>query len=308
MSFRRLAVPLALLAFVPLAHAQVLDDVTLTVGAIDGLAKDDGQDVVAYKGNATVEVTVKVGCAAILDAMANGRDLLDHVDVAPVDPPAWLVAESHDVPMDPSACITDAGTGSGYLTLTDEFPFSVAASAPGVVTQSLNLTASLENGAESAPVQVLFAVQFHSDYDVVPSVAFPYTVTGKTANFTVSVTNRANARSMVMVEEQHVSTGTFSGLGSTVYQPPETKTFQVTFKAPDRCWADAQVEFKTFSHYLLLDQRAGTYKGERQFTWDFTNGVACTPGKDDTSKKSPVGGLAVLPVLLGAALLARRRL
>ena len=40
----------------------------------------------------------------------------------------------------------------------------------------------------------------HADYAVVPSVTFPYTVTGKSANFTVTVTNRGNARSMVMME------------------------------------------------------------------------------------------------------------
>jgi hypothetical protein len=308
MSFRKLAAPLLVaLALVPLAHAQVADDITLTVGAIHGTVTEDKQDVIPYKGNVTVDVTIKVGCVAILNAMAMGQNpQLDHVDVAIADPPAWIQADSHDVEMDPSGCAGAAAAG-GYLTLTGSYPFSVAAEAPGITTQSVNLTASLEGGAESDPMPLLFSVQYHPDYTVVPSIQFPATVSGNSLNFTVTVTNKGNARGMVMMEELHASTGALSGLTSVAYQPPETKTFQAQFKAPDTCWSSAKVDFKTFAHYLLLDQRAGSYKDARSYDWEFTNGIACTPGKGNTSSKSsPVGGLVTIPALLGVALLVRR--
>ena len=67
------------------------------------------------------------------------------------------------------------------------------------------------------------------------------------------------------------------------------------------------MDFQNFSHYLLLDQRAGSSKQPGTYTFQFVNGVSCTPGKANTSKASPAGRLAVLPVVLAAALLARRR-
>ncbi|MEA3203141.1 MAG: hypothetical protein QOI63_814 [Thermoplasmata archaeon] len=315
MSFLKLAVPLVVLALVPLAHAQVAppagapgSDLTLTLGDLHGLVKDDNQMVVPYAGNATVDFTLKVGCLAFFAAEANHNGPLDHVDLAITGAPAWVVADSLDVEMSEAKCATEGPAGNGVVTLTGTYPFKVAPSAPGVTTQAVNLTASLESGIESAPMQLLFAVQFHPDYDVVPSIKFPYTVDGTSADFTVTVTNRGNARSMVMFEELHASTGTFSGLGSIPYDSPAPHTFQVTFKAPDACWKDAKVDFKTFSHYLLLDQRAGSYKAERTYAWDFSNGIACTPGKGNSSSKaSPVGGLVLLPTLLAAAFLARRR-
>jgi hypothetical protein len=316
MSFLKLAVPLAVLLLVPMAHAQVnppagtpASDVTLALGELHGLVKDDNQNVIPYKGNATVDFTIKMGCLAFAAAEANKNGPLDHIDLAVTNAPAWLVADAMDVPVDNQKCATEGAGGTGFVTLTGTYPFSVAAGAPAVTTQMVNLTASLEAGAASQPMPLLFAVQFHPDYDVVPSLQFPYTVNGNAANFTVTVTNRGNARSMVMFEELHASTGTFSGLGSMAYDTPAPRTFQVTFKAPTSCWSSAKVDFKTFSHFLLLDQRAGSYKDARTYTWDFTNGIACTPGKGNTvSKSSPLGGLVVLPAVLGAALLARRRL
>ncbi|HUR63770.1 MAG TPA: hypothetical protein VM241_04735 [Candidatus Thermoplasmatota archaeon] len=311
MSLLKLALPLLVLALAPLAHAQAPpnpvpagNDFTVGADAPVGLVKEDNQQVIPYKGNVTVPVSVTLGCSLIAYQTVVNTGDADHLHVSIADPPAWAIADELRIDVSP----TDCASGQATHTYAGSFPLAVAADAPGVTTQVLNFTADYAGTAPAATAPLPVAIQFHSDYSVVPSVQFPYAVSGKSANFTVTITNRGNARSMVMVEELHASTGTFSGLGSVVYLPPESKTFQVTFKAPDKCWTSAKVDFKAFSHYLLLDQRAGSYKGEAPTTWEFTNGVACTPGKDTTSKASPLGGLAVLPVVLGAALLARRRL
>lgn len=315
MSLRHLAAPLLALLLLPLAQAQAPDappgevpasSMSIAAGAVAGLAKDDnGQMVAPFRANLTVPVTVTLGCSLLLYAsVANSGDA-GHIHVMVENPPAWLLADELEIePVGPADC---AGEASGMHAYTGTFPFALAANAPAVVPVTLNLTAGFAGveTAETAPVT--FAVRFHSDYAVTPSIQFPHTVTGRTANFTVTITNTGNARSMVMVEQVRASTGTFSGLGSLVYQPPETKTFQVTFKAPDACWTTAKVEFHTASHYLLLNQQAGSYKDERDYTWDLSNGVPCTPGKSETSKASPAAALALLPALLGAALLARRR-
>lgn len=328
MSFLKLAVPIVLLALVPLANAQFpvnpnpppsqAGAIKITnVGPINGLIRDDNMDVIPFKGNVTVPVSVSIDCQLIAYEIANkGNSDIDHFHIQPADGklPSWLVADEYltffnqTAPGVPAFPTSQCGSGTGTYTTTVNYPFAVTAAAPGVTPQVLNLTANLGDNAFATPVSVNFNVQFHANYTVTPSVQVPLTVTGKSANFTVAIANSANARSMVMVEQVHASTGTFSGLGSVPYVPPQTMTFPVTFKAPDSCWTTATVDFHTASHFLLLNQQAGSYRDERTYTYQFHNGIACTPGKANTSKSSPVGGLVVLPAVLGAALLARRRL
>lgn len=321
MSFLKLAVSLAVLALVPLAAAQAPPPSTYgkiaitNVGPVSGLIKDDGKDVIPFKGNVTVPVSVSIDCSLIAYEVANKKASdINHFHVQPADKlPSWLVADElltyfpNVVPGQDTTGFPVSGCqgGSGTYMATVQYPFAVTAAAPAVATHTLNLTANLGDDAYSDPVAVTFAVQFHANYTITPSVQFPLTVTGKTANFTVAISNNANARSMVMLEGLHASAGSISGLTSTVYVPPETKTFQVTFKAPDGCWSTATVEFKAFSHYLLLTQEAGSFKGEKDVSWEFQNGVACKGGT--SSKASPLNGWVLIASVLGAALVARRR-
>jgi hypothetical protein len=314
MSLPKLALVAVLAALlVPMANAQTNPPpgqgtapgltVTITLGALAGTVQDDKMAVIPYAGNATVPFTVSIGCNLVLyETVTNNADA-DHFHVLVDNPPAWLKAEEFRVDISPTDC--GGGNTDATLVKTGNYPFAVAPGAPAIVTQTLNVTAEFA-GNDATPAPLSFSVQFHPDYDVVPSVKFPYTVTNGMANFTVTVTNRANARSMVMFEELHASTGSVSGLGSVVYTPPETKTFNVVFKAPDSCWTNATVDFKTFSHYLLLDQRAGSYKLQHDTAWGFTNGVACKAGSSGT-KASPLGGWVLIASVLGAAMLARRR-
>ncbi|HUR61350.1 MAG TPA: hypothetical protein VM286_03170 [Candidatus Thermoplasmatota archaeon] len=302
---RKLAfLPLLLLALLPLgqANAQALDDLTLTLGAVKGVISEDSLGVVPYKGNLTVAVEVRAGCAAIARAVAADPEI-DHIDVAVVNPPAWMNAEAQDIEMDPKGCI---GSIDGYQTVAGEYKIGLGPGAPGILPQSVNLTASLEgvDDSESAPKQLQFKVQFHGNYTLTPSVQFPLKVTGNQANFTVTLTNTGNSRNMIMVEDMHASTGAFSGLGSEVYDPPKTVTLPVVFKAPAKCWTNATVQFTTATHYLTLSQLAGSYHEVRHYSWDFTNAEA---GNCKDTKSSPLGGWVLVSSILGAAFVARRR-
>ena len=304
---------LALLAL-PAATAQdlpVASAVTLTLGTVAGTVDDDGRAAVLYAGNATVPFTVKVECGLIASTTAanQGQDT-DHLHVTYVNAPDWLVVREAEVHLEPAEVAQDCLTAQA-VTRTGELPIQVTAAAPGVVPQTVTVAAQYGGNDEEhrfAATPLTFAVQFHPDYEVVPAVQFPLTVTGGKAEFAVTITQRSNARSMVMVEEVRASVGVFGGLGSVVYSPPESKEFKATFKAPTACWTEAQASFKTYAHFLLEDSTAGMYKLPQEHTYTFKNGDACEPGKDPSgTQSSPVGLWTLVPALLGAALLARRR-
>lgn len=307
---RKLAfLPLLALFLLPLAQVQAqatpgpLGKPTLTLGELKGTIKEDNLNVVPYKGNATVTAHIVVPCALFAyEAARNGGAPGLHLEVAG-KAPTWLTAEDVDVKTsssDGSKC----ASGSGNLAYDQDFAFSVSAAAPAILQQTFNLTANMASDDVPADAQqVIFAVQFHGNYTLTPSVQFPMVVHGNQANFTVTLSNTGNSRSMIMVEETHASTGSFSGLSSQVYLPPQTVTVPVSFKAPSTCWTNATVTFSTATHYLTVSQLAGSYKDVRHYTWEFTNGDSCK----GSSKASPLGGWVLIASVLGSALLARRR-
>ncbi|HEX2067047.1 MAG TPA: hypothetical protein VHI93_09570, partial [Candidatus Thermoplasmatota archaeon] len=242
MSFLKLAVPLAALLLVPVATAQVdappqVGSPAIFVGTPIGLIKDDNQMVIPYKGNVTIPVAVTLPCSLVVYAQAAAPLDSDHIHVEVADKPSWVVAE--ELELGPVGAADCAGAEASH-TYSGSLPLGVAASAPGVVPQTLNFTAEYA-GVPSDTKSLSVSIQFRADYDVVPSIRFPYTMQGGQADFTVSVTSRGNARNMVMVEEVDASTGTFSGLGSVVYESAAPQTFQVSYKAPEGCWTTATV-------------------------------------------------------------------
>jgi MYXO-CTERM domain-containing protein len=307
---------LAALTFVALAPAAFAQDVpastvTLTLGALAGTVDDDGRAAVPYAGNATVPFTVTIGCGLIATTTAanQGQDS-DHVHVTIVDPSAWVVPRTVEAHLEPADIAQECATAQA-VTRTGTLPLQVTAAAPGVVPQ--NVTVAVQFGGSDAehtfaPTPLAFSVQFHADYSVVPDAQFPLEVKGGEAQFKVAITQRSNTRSMVMVEEVRASAGSFGGIGSVVYDPPETKEFTATFKAPTACWTEAQASFKTYAHFLLLDSQAGEYKLPQEHTYTFRNGDSCEPGTTGNgTQEAPVGIWTLAPALLGAALLARRR-
>lgn len=300
MSLRSWAiVPLLLLCALPLTQAQVpASDYQLKLGPLQGTIIEDKETVIPYMGNATVDVTLTVGCALVLQ---NAPAL--NVPIAFDAPPAWLVAKPLSLSFGPADCANPAATAIKTGTLA----FSVGKDAPGIETQTPNVTAISKAGTQK--IALPFEVQYHADYTVVPDVTFPMKTVNGYANFTISVTQHSNARSMVMFEEAHASTGTIKGLSSVVYMPPETKVFKISYVAPGPNWSNATVEFRTASHYLLKDQRAGTYHDVRTPSWQFSNPGGASPSSGSTtSAKSPAVGPLLAFGLLGAALLAQRRL
>lgn len=304
---------LLLLALAPAAAQElpVASGVTLTLGAIAGTVDDDGRAAVPYAGNATVPFTLRMECGLIVSTNAANQGAgADHAYVTIVDPPSWVVVRETEVHLEPAETAQECATAQA-VTRTGTLPLQVTAEAPGVVPQ--NVTVAVRYGGSDAedtyaPTPVSFSVQFHADYSVVPGVQFPLEVRGGQAEFTVAITQRSNARSMVMVEEVRASAGSFGGLGSVVYEPPETKEFKATFKAPTACWTEAQASFKTYAHFLLLDSQAGEYKLPQEHLYTFRNADGCDPATTGNgTQASPLGLWTLVPALLGAALLARGR-
>jgi len=308
---------LALAFIIPDAHAQgQAQGITVTVGKIPGLVNEDNYQVVPYMGNITVPVNVTVGCGTLAQHAASMK-----VTVAVSPLPAWLVDPPVVYDFTPSASFQPNCVASqGYASISQNVPLSFKKEAPGIVAQQLHFVASMaDNGAGDKPSSeavVPVQVQFHPDYTITPSVQFPLAVTGQWANFTVTITNRGNAPSMVMIEEMQQSTGALGGIGPEVYDPPahngsDSKVFNVHYKAP-ATWSTATVTFKAFSHFLINPgYGAGGFKGEQDVKWTFTNAggpTECNTTTCGTTTKAPLPMLPLYVIVLaGAALVARRR-
>ncbi len=259
-------------------------------------------ETIAYMGSIEVPFSVKVGCSTLvqhgLGSQSPTPKLTVHADEAPR---GLTVKEATLTFSDPSPC----ATGSGFITKNDKVTFMVDASAAGVVTQNVTLLAHFGDAESDAGEFVVpFTVAYHSNYTVLPDVTFPLKVMNGTATFHVTITQNSNARSMVMIEDVKETGGKISGLGSVPYNSPETKKFTVTYKAPLGPWTEQKVTFTSYGHFLLLDQRAGSFTDAKPTTWTFTNGGGEAP-QGTTSKASPLP----LPflALAGAALIAARR-
>lgn len=296
--------PLALLALallVPTVQAQADPTaISLTVASA-------GE--VPYQGSGNFSATVTVGCALLLQQAANGFE----VTISAASPPAWLTLEDAVVGFQDPATVQSCITDGGAAIRTVDVPFSVSAAAPAVEQLSVDLVASAGT-TTSDPATALYTVAYNSNYTVATTATFPMTVTTPEVTFQVTATQASNARSMIMIEGVTVSAGSFAGLPSTVYEvaagAPASKTFDVTFKAPEGAWETASVTFQAFGHYLLTSGEAGDYSPAQTYTYEFVNGgVPATSSSGDGGEKespSPAAALTALG-LLGFAALRRRK-
>ena len=281
------------------------DPLSITVGTC-------GPTPIPYMGNATCAVSVAAGCQAILAAAAGAGAQKAIVTLHVGDPPAWLAAPDTQVTFDPANCLSQGNPqGSGSQQLAGSVGLTVSADAPGVVQHNFNVTASMhakpgDTAPQTATQSGTFNVTYHAAHTVVPSITFPTTMTGHYLNFTVTVTETANARSMVMFDGvKAVGGGIFSGLKSEVYNPPETHVYNLTYVAPDSTWNQTTLQVHHFSHFLLAGSNlAGGENLAKEESWVVKNG---NPGGAPGTKAAPLAGAPLMVTLVACALLAGRR-
>lgn len=305
-----MVVPLVLLAAAPSAQAADAQS-PLEVVSVAIL-----NEPIAYEGTANTTVTVGVGCAQLLRSVAGSGATSVPVTVQANNTPAWLTVTVPNPPkFDPRACL--AAT-SGYITNTTQARLTVAAEAPGVILHRINFTAFMANAGSPSrvwapvPKELSFAVAYNVNYTIEPSIDFPATVTGRYLNFTVTVTQVANAPGMVMVDSLRAvdrdgkAQGSVSGLASADYTPSNnTRDFTVSFMGPSAKWNETTITFRAFSHYLFnATAVSGGDTPAQTFSWLVRNG---NPDGSPDSKPAPVGGLPTMILLAGLAILMRRK-
>lgn len=255
------------------------------------LTASDVSAPIPYAGSGTIDTTVNVGCVELLQ-----NPTVSTVTVS-ASAPSWFDADSATGTVSVQGCVNASGSVSVNVPLA----FNVAPSAPGVLPQVINLTASF-GSVTSEVAQPTITVEYYSNYTVVPRTAFPVEVTGGSATFEVAMTQNSNAVSMIMVQNTATDNGVFAGLGSVEYQPGQTRIFNATFTAPGTEWTNATVTFDTFGHYTIAGLTPGDLMDKKTYVWTFVNVDETTNGED---KKSPAP-LALL-ALVGAALALRRK-
>lgn len=280
------------------AHAQSVDDFALTVGSTAA--------PIPYNGTGDLPVSLTVGCAVLLQNVEPGATSADATFTL-ANPPAWLTVEgSPTLSFDLADCSsgvppTGSITGDGAVTL------KAGPAAPGVLTQKVNVTATL--GTATATQEGSYNVSYHAAHTIQPSITFPYTMTSPTVTFDLVVTESANARSMVMFTNVQADRGTVEGFASEVYEPPAQKTLKVTYKATTTPWTEAHVKFHNYSHILLKETgKDGPAQLEKDYDWVFVNGMPQDGSSSGDSNPSP-DGMAIVAALgiLGAAFVARRK-
>jgi hypothetical protein len=275
------------------------------------LAVDDLLTPIPYSGAGTFSFNVTVGCLASLRSMSETQAIAGTLTVDLLDPPAWAVSTPATVDVTPTP---DCAAGNGYMTKSGTITVMAKPDAPGVTEQALNFTATLPTQGEPVHAEdaALATVAYHASYKLETDAKFPLTVTAAKTNFTLTVTQSSNARSMVMVEEVKATTGSIAGMASTVYESgagkSDSKTFKVTYTAPEGSWNKSTVSFKAYSHFLLLDSRAGPFDPGTPVTWEFVNGGVPATKSGDSGKDSPmpVAPLTALGLVAVAAMLRRR--
>lgn len=281
---------LALVAAAVPAQAQTPTGLGLTI---------DGPALVPYLGSSTIPFTVTVGCLSALSA--GGAD----VTVTVTDAPAWFTFEEQPVTPDLTAC--DA---NGQTSASGELPFTVTDAAPAVVQNVVHLEASL-SGSDPATAAATYTVAYKSKFSLTPSVTFPLAVTNKTTTFTVTGVQASNAPSMIMVDDFSADSGALiSGIGALQYAnkagQPETKTYTVTFTAPNKEWTTAKATLSVYGHYNF-DGMAGDPQDRTTFTWEFTNGGVALEKNGSGGKESPAPVFAFVALGLLAFAAARRK-
>lgn len=297
-------IPLALLALALLAaapaQAQVADDFTLVVGHAS---------TIPYNGTGDLPVSLVVGCGTLLQSLEPGQTA-GTATFTLANPPAWLTLDgSPTLSFDPADCvgpIPPSGAPTGAITGEGVLKLKVGAQAPGVVNQTVNVTATL--GEATTTQAGSYNVSYRPAHTIAPSITFPYTMTSPEVTFQLRVTIDANARSMVMFTNIQADRGTIQGFQSEVYEPPAVKTFNITYKAPAGAWSEAHVKFHHYSHILLKETgKDGPAQLEQDVEWVFVNGMP--EGQTSDGSVDAPDSMAVVAALgiLGAALFARRR-
>ncbi len=296
------AVAVAAVLSVPCAAAQASPTgVTLTIG--------QQAAPIPYMGTGTLPVAVDVGCADILSAMAANQGSAP-LTITAADAPAWLSITGNTIDMADANNIQPCLSNQARIVKPLDLTLAVTKDAPGVVDNVVNFTATLGDSSDG-PKGGVVVVAYHVNYTLKPDAAFPFAVTTPTATFNLTATQASNARSMIMMEEVKESCGLVSGLASTVYESsaaqPASKTFKVTFTAPDGEWTSCKVEFKAYGHYLLLDSRAGPFDAGTPVSWEFTNGGVASTSTEPKGKDSPapVAPFLALGLVALAALMRR---
>lgn len=307
-----MVVPLVLLTAAPVAHAADANH-ALTIESVAIL-----NEPIAFEGTANTTVTIGVGCAQVLRTAAASQGKAP-VTLLANDTAPWLtVSVPTPLEINPADCVSQGNpAGSGYLTRAIPVVLRVAAEAPGVIVHRMNFSASMANaGSATASVapesELSFTVAYNVNYTIEPSIDFPATVTGRYLNFTVKVTQVANAPGMVMIDSLRAvdkdgkGQGTVSGLAAADYTPENnTRDFRVSFMGPSAKWNETTITFRAFSHYLFnATAVSGGDTPAQTYAWLVRNG---NPDGSPDSKPAPVGGLPTMVLLAGLAILMRRK-
>lgn len=258
-----------------------------------------GAGTVAYAGSGTFTFNLDVGCAELI---SNPRE---DATVTVTDAPAWLNATDEVLELPATGCLNP----NGRLSVPGTIEFTVSKSAPAVTAQTVHLKATLGE-TQSDEQSAAYTVAYKSNFTITPSVKFPLTVMNKTTTFTVTGVQASNAMSMIMVDDFTASGGALiSGIGPLQYAnkagAPDTKTYTVTFTAPDGDWENVNATLKVYSHYNF-DGMAGDPTDQKTITWQFVNGGVHDHDKKKKDTPAPIGPLVALG-LVGLAASMRRR-
>ena len=238
---------------VPTASAQEVTGVAVEAGTLAA--------PIPYEGSADLPLNVTVGCAEILNAMAENNGAAP-LTITVTGAPAWLTVGDASADLASQDSATSCLSGGGQTVHAALLPLTVSKDAPGIVDHTIQVVATV-GATASDPADAVFTVAYHVNYTITADATFPLMVNGTEATFNVTVTQASNARSMVMIEQASSSIGVFSGVPAVVYEneagKPASATYKATFKAPDGAWTNATATFTGFGHYLLLDGRAGVF-------------------------------------------------
>lgn len=288
---------LALLAVSAPAQAQEPNPSGISIDSVDSAGE------VPYAGSGEFTFTLSVGCSELLSSP--GEDAVVTIS----DAQAWLNFTEDSVELDPAGCLNP----SGRVSADGSIPFTVSASAPGVVSHTVTLSASIGETTSDGR-SATYTVEYNSNYTLTPSVQFPLTVTNKTTTFTLTGVQASNAPSMIMLDDFTASNGALvSGFSQLQYLndggKPATQTYTISFTAPEEDWETSTITLKVYGHFNFPDgSNAGDPTDRKTLTWEVVNGGVKDDSKGGGSKGSPapVGVLTALGLVGFAALLRRR--
>jgi hypothetical protein len=265
------------------------------------LSADSPTKAISPTGPTNIHFNVTLGCALILEG---GQ--MATVTVTGTGP-TWLTVGSTQVVFKPTDCAGTTPNQNLNVKLPGVLPVTPGPKAPGLVASSFDMTASssLPSSPPAPAAQpVAFTVGYRANHTLRSSIQFPYTMTGSTLTWNVTIGSSANARTMIMMNDVTATAGSVSGLAPHfIDTPPGNLTFPVTFKAPDGDWSNATISFVVFSHWCLTTGPCGDPNFSHTYHWTIKNGG----GGGGGGKKSPAPSALLMVGLLAGALVLRRR-